>query len=123
MTIAVLGAGMVGSTIAIDLSMRHRVTSLDQNAGHLKKLQARHPAIHIQPADLRQADLTSILAPYDLVITAVPGFMGYQLLKQVIEAGKNVVDISFFPEDALELHELAMQKGVTVITDCAWHPA
>jgi saccharopine dehydrogenase-like NADP-dependent oxidoreductase len=122
MTIAVLGAGMVGSTIAIDLCLRHRVTSIDQNADQLQRLQARHPAIHIQPADLRQADLSTLLAPCDLVITAVPGFMGYQLLKRVIEVGKNVVDISFFPEDALELHELAMQKGVTVITDCGVAP-
>ncbi|MFT3678245.1 MAG: saccharopine dehydrogenase C-terminal domain-containing protein [Chitinophagaceae bacterium] len=122
MTIAVLGAGMVGSTIAVDLSLRHRVTSIDQRADPLKKLHARNPAIQIQPADLRQADLSALLAPYDLVITAVPGFMGYQLLKQVIEAGKNVVDISFFPEDALELHELAIQKQVTVITDCGVAP-
>lgn len=122
MTIAVLGAGMVGSAIAIDLSARHQVTSLDQNTVQLKNLHARNPAIHIQPADLRRADLSAVLAPYDLVITAVPGFMGYQLLKQVIEAGKNVVDISFFPEDALELHELAIQKQVTVITDCGVPP-
>lgn len=122
MTIAVLGAGMVGSTIAIDLSSRHQVTSFDQHAGQLKSLHARNPAIQIQSADLRQADLSVLLAPYDLVITAVPGFMGYQLLKQVIEAGKNVVDISFFPEDALELHQLAVQKQVTVITDCGVAP-
>lgn len=122
MTIAVLGAGMVGSTIALDLGSRHRVTCFDRNAEQLKKLHTQNPAVQIQPADLRQADLATMLTPYDLVITAVPGFMGYQLLRRVIDAGKNVVDISFFPEDALELHELAIQKQVTVITDCGVAP-
>ena len=41
----------------------------------------------------------------DLVVGAVPGFMGFATLKRVIEAGKDVVDISFFPEDAFLLDE------------------
>lgn len=122
MTIAVLGAGMVGSAIAADLSVHHQVTAIDQSQPHLTQLQNRFPQLLIQPVDLARADLTSLLAPFDLVITAVPGFMGYKLLEQVINAGKNVVDISFFPEDALQLHELARQKGVTVITDCGVAP-
>ena len=56
------------------------------------------------------------------VVTAVPGFMGYKTLEAVINAGKNVVDISFFPEDDLQLDELAKQKEVTVITDCGVAP-
>ena len=55
-------------------------------------------------------------------MTAVPGFMGYKTLEAVITAGKHVVDISFFPEDALELDALAKEKGVTVITDCGVAP-
>lgn len=42
-------------------------------------------------------------AEFDLVIGAVPGFMGFKTLKTVIEAGKNIVDISFMPEDFLLL--------------------
>jgi len=52
----------------------------------------------------------------------VPGFMGYHTLKAVIEAGKNVVDISFFPEDALQLDSLAKEKNVTAIIDCGVAP-
>jgi saccharopine dehydrogenase-like NADP-dependent oxidoreductase len=37
----------------------------------------------------------------------VPGFMGFQTLKAVIEAKKNVVDISFFPEDPFLLDAVA----------------
>ena len=48
--------------------------------------------------------------------------MGFNTLKAVIECGKNVADISFFPENALELDALAKEKNVTVITDCGVAP-
>jgi lysine 6-dehydrogenase len=48
--------------------------------------------------------------------------MGYKTLESVINAGKNVVDISFFPEDVLQLNEMAASKNVTVITDCGVAP-
>jgi saccharopine dehydrogenase-like NADP-dependent oxidoreductase len=48
--------------------------------------------------------------------------MGYKTLEAVIDAGKNTVDISFFPEDALQLDKLAKDKNVTVITDCGVAP-
>lgn len=55
-------------------------------------------------------------------MNAVPGHMGYKTLKTLIEAEKNTVDISFFPEDALSLKSLAKEKGVTVITDAGVAP-
>ena len=48
--------------------------------------------------------------------------MGFETLKAVIECGRNVADISFFPENALELDALAKEKNVTVITDCGVAP-
>lgn len=123
MKIAVLGAGMVGRTMAIDLSATHDVTSFDKYPGPLQVLQEKNNLIKTVTADL--ADYTqyaSWLAPFDLVVTAVPGFMGYRTLEAVIMAGKDVVDISFFPEDALQLDALAKQKNVTVITDCGVAP-
>jgi saccharopine dehydrogenase-like NADP-dependent oxidoreductase len=55
-------------------------------------------------------------------VGAVPGFMGYQTLKTVIETGKNVVDISFFNEEPFELDNLAKQNNVTAIVDCGVAP-
>jgi saccharopine dehydrogenase-like NADP-dependent oxidoreductase len=57
-----------------------------------------------------------------MVVNSVPGFMGYKTLKTIIETGKNVVDIAFFPEDALELDFLAKQHGVTAVVDCGVAP-
>ncbi|ULQ55605.1 saccharopine dehydrogenase NADP-binding domain-containing protein [Flavihumibacter rivuli] len=123
MNIAVLGSGMVGRAIALDLAERHQVTSFDLHEAPLQVLRARNASIHTRVADLGQFNLyTDWLQPFDLVVTAVPGFMGYRALEAVIDAGKDVVDISFFPEDALQLHELAVKKNVTAITDCGVAP-
>ena len=123
MTIAVLGAGMVGRAIALDLAKDYAVTSFDLSATNLEELKNRNAAIQTVPADLSTfSEYKNWLQPFDLVVTAVPGFMGYKTLEAVIHSGKNVVDISFFPEDVLQLDKLAKEKNVTVITDCGVAP-
>lgn len=123
MKIAVLGAGMVGRAIALDLAPQFKVTSFDLRTDHLGELNKRNPAIQTIQANLRDTEYYSNwLAPFDLVVTAVPGMMGFACLEAVIRAGKNVVDISFFPEDVLQLDSLAKQMNVTVITDCGVAP-
>ncbi|WP_332734289.1 saccharopine dehydrogenase family protein [Flavihumibacter sp.] len=123
MKIAVLGAGMVGRTIALDLSARHDVTSFDLSPVNLHRLQERNKDIKTAIADLSAfSGYSDWLSPFELVVLAVPGFMGYRALEAVIECGKNVVDISFFPEDALQLDLLAKKRGVTAITDCGVAP-
>lgn len=123
MTIAVLGAGMVGRAIALDLATNFSVTSFDVSAANLALLAERNKLIKTINADLTQyARYPEWLSDFDLVVTAVPGFMGYKTLEAVINAGKNVVDISFFPENALQLDKLAKDKSVTVITDCGVAP-
>ncbi len=123
MNIAVLGAGMVGRAIALDLARDFKVTSFDLNTENLDRLKKRNPDIETRQADLsRYAEYAQWLSPYDIVVTAVPGFMGYKTLEAVIRCGKHVADISFFPEDALQLDALAKEKGVTAITDCGVAP-
>ncbi len=120
--IVVLGAGLVGSAIAIDLSKNHEVTSVDLNAESFLKFK-NHPSIKTIQADLGDVqNIKSIVVDFDLVIGAVPGFMGRQTMKAVIEAGKNMVDISFMPEDFLELDGLAKKHKVTVVADCGVAP-
>lgn len=121
--IIVIGAGMVGSAMAIDLSQQHKVTLADMNPQRLNELRSRYPALQSMPLDVKNLEaLGNAVKPFDLVVCAVPGFLGFETLRTVIEAGKNVVDISFFPEDALQLHELAISKGVTAIVDCGVAP-
>lgn len=123
MKIAILGSGMVGRAIALDLARDFNVTSFDIDAMNLQELKSMDANITVVPADLSQYDqYPEWLSPFDYVVTAVPGFMGYKTLEAVIRSGKNAVDISFFPEDALQLDELAKEKEVTVITDCGVAP-
>lgn len=123
MTIAVLGAGMVGRAIALDLATAFDVTSFDVSEKNLQLLQQKSSNIQTVVADLQNTSVySSLLQPFDLVVTAVPGFMGFETLKAVINAGKNVVDISFFPEDVLQLDALAKEKNVTAIVDCGVAP-
>ncbi len=119
--IAVLGAGLVGKTMAIDLAKKYDVTSVDINEDTLKTVEKQ--GIKTLHADLGNAEqLRSILLPFDLVIGAVPGYMGFKTVRTVIEANKNMVDISFFSEDPFELDDLAKKNKVTIITDCGVAP-
>ena len=121
--VAVLGAGMIGAAIAIDLSKNFEVCSLDVSEKKLQELQLSHPSIQIKVADLlNYTAYAGWLEGFDLVVCAVPGFMGYKTLETVIQLKKNTVDISFFPEDALLLNELAIENGVTAIVDCGVAP-
>ncbi len=115
--IVVLGAGMVGKAIARDLSTKYDVTSVDINEYELVKLKADF-GIKTIKADLSKTEIVAeIVANFDLVVGAVPGFMGYKTVETVISAGKNIIDISFFPEDLFGLDALAKEKGVTAIVD------
>ena len=120
--IIVLGAGLVGSAIVIDLSKNHDVTSVDLNLESFSKFE-NYPAINTIQADLSNTEkVKSLVKDFDLVIGTVPGFMGYQTMKAIIEAGKNMVDISFMPEDFLELDGLAKKHNVSVVADCGVAP-
>ncbi len=120
--IVVLGAGMVGGAIAADLCRDHAVTAVDVDQQRLAALAARHP-LATQVADLSDpAAIRRVIGPADLVIGAAPGFLGFAVLRTVIEAGKNVVDISFFDEDPFALDAAARAAGVTAVVDCGVAP-
>ncbi|NUN69129.1 MAG: saccharopine dehydrogenase NADP-binding domain-containing protein [Bacteroidetes bacterium] len=122
-SIIVLGAGMVGSAMAIDLAKKHSVTVTDIDRKRLEHVKAKCPPLTTAEVNVRDAAaLRAVVAPFDLVICAVPGFLGFTTVRKVIDAGKNIVDISFFPENALELDALAKERGVTAIVDCGVAP-
>lgn len=121
--IIVLGAGMVGSAMAIDLSKDHNVTVTDFNQDTLNKLQQKHSLIQTILLDVNDLQLLSkTIIPFDLVVCAVPGFLGFITMETIIKTEKNVIDISFFPENSLELDSLAKKHNVTAIVDCGVAP-
>ena len=122
--IIVLGSGLVGAPMALDLAKdaQFAVTVADLSSESLQKC-AVNKAVKTIQADLSDpARVKELVADQDMVLNAVPGFLGYQTLKAVIEAGKNAVDIAFFPEDPFLLDELAKKQKVTAIVDCGVAP-
>ena len=111
----------MGSAIAKDLAKDHYVTSVDVNEESLKSLIA-HNVSTIQEDLSQPGAIGEIVKDFDLVVGAVPGFMGYRMVEEVIKAGKNLVDISFFAEDPFGLDALAREHGVCVVTDCGVAP-
>ena len=119
--IIVLGAGMVGRAMAIDLSTTFDVTSADVRTQTLQRLQASN--IKTVQADLSAPQVVqNLIEPFDLVVGAVPGFMGFETLKAVIQTGKPVVDIAFVPQDPFLLDDPAKQNNVTAVVDCGVAP-
>lgn len=119
--VCVLGAGLVGHAIAVDLARDFAVTAVDLDSARLNALPAKD--IATRAADLSDSStVTEIASTHDIVVVAVPGFMGFATLAAAIAAGKPIVDISFFPEDALELDDAAKRAGVTAVVDCGVAP-
>jgi saccharopine dehydrogenase-like NADP-dependent oxidoreductase len=121
----VLGAGLVGAPMAIDLAKdgEFDVTVADINERALQKLADTNPGIAATRVDLSDAEVVKdLVSSHDIVLSAVPGFMGFRTLRAIIEAGKDVVDIAFFPENPFDLDGLAKEKGVTAIVDCGIAP-
>lgn len=120
--ITVLGGGMVGSTIAVELSKQFEVTVVDLNELALGKLKRCFGISCIQADVTDRKTLEKLVEDSELVIGAVPGHLGYEVIKRVIDAGKNMVDISFFPEEPFDLDERAKHKKVSVAIDCGIAP-
>lgn len=124
MKITVLGAGLVGGAMVKDLAQDpdFHITAIDMSQTELDKLSGPKNVNTLQ-ADLNIPGIVGkVVAESEFVINAVPGFMGFGVLKQIIEAGKDVVDIAFFPEDALSLDKLAKENNVTAVVDCGVAP-
>ncbi|WLT33177.1 saccharopine dehydrogenase family protein [Geothrix sp. PMB-07] len=119
--VVVLGAGRVGGAMAKDLSQDFRVTVADRAPSALARLRGTGPDTRL--ADVSRTEgVAEAVADADLVVGAVPGFMGFAMARAVLEAGKPLVDISFFDEDCFELDALAKRQNLTAIVDCGVAP-
>ena len=124
MKIIILGAGLVGGPMARDMAAdkEAKVTAVDVSSKALDRLK-KFPRIITVREDLADTrNLKKAIRDADLVISAVPGFMGFKTLRAVLEEGKNAVDIAFFPEDPFALDRLARTKRLTAVVDCGVAP-
>lgn len=124
MKILILGAGLIGGPMAIDLAKdsEFNITLADINKDSLDKIGEKNKISTIQKDLSDSKSVKEIVKDFDIVLNAVPGFMGYNTLKAIIESRKDVVDIAFFPENPFTLDELAKKNNVTAIMDCGVAP-
>jgi saccharopine dehydrogenase-like NADP-dependent oxidoreductase len=122
--VVILGGGMIGSAMAADLAQEPGwdVTVADVRPEALRRLESV-PGVRPLRADLADpAEVRRAASGFDLVLGALPSAIGLQTLRAVLEAGRDYVDISFMPEDALQLDALARERGVTAVVDCGVAP-
>lgn len=126
MKVVVLGCGMIGSVIAVDFA--ESVDDVQITVADKSMERARDVASGIEGAEwdvLDSLDHSGLVRKFrglDLVIGALPGEYGFTALRAAIEASVSMVDISFTPENPLELNAAARRQGVTIIPDCGVAP-
>lgn len=120
----ILGGGMVGSAMAMDLARdpNLRVTVIDAREAALARVRDRHGVAGrcVDLADARAVKAN--VADADIVLGALSSVIGLQTLRAVIEANKPYVDISFMADDATQLDGLAREHGVVAVVDCGVAP-
>ncbi len=123
MNIVVLGGGRVGGAIVRDLTAVDDFTVTIADVDPVAVDRLMEDGANGMCLDLSvPANIARAIRDADLVVGAVPGFMGYRTVELVLEAGKPIVDISFFPEDAFELDGKAKAAGVPCLVDCGIAP-
>lgn len=121
--ISVLGGGRVGSYIARRLArdLDLDVTLWDRDADAAER--AADGRVRFECADLsRPGEVERAAGAADVVLGALPGALGFAAARVVLETGRDLVDISFFPEDARALEPLARERGLRAVVDCGVMP-
>ena len=124
MRVAVLGCGVVGSAVAKDLadhlSAELFVMDINEERAETLAREINSGWMRVNASNYRQ--LVNTLNGFDLVIGALPGRLGFNALKAAVEAGVDIVDVSYMPENPLTLHEDAERAGIIIIPDCGVAP-
>jgi saccharopine dehydrogenase-like NADP-dependent oxidoreductase len=106
--ILLLGCGRIGRYIYDVLSTKHEVVAVDKAKSC--------------PAAVQQDALEVPLGGYDIVINALPGNVAYKASRRAVEAGLDVIDVSFYAEDPFTLHEVAVKTGARYVPDAGVAP-
>lgn len=123
MKVLVIGSGLQGFEITRDLSRNVEVGVVDVSQQRLNKCKEELKITSLYKIDAREsARMIKLMKKFDVIVGALPPGFGFELLKMAIEAGVDIVDISFMPENPLELDDFAKKKGVKVVPDCGLAP-
>ena len=123
MNIVVLGGGRVGGAIVRDLAAEDDFDVLVVDLDPVRVEAMTEFGADGVVADLStEENVVKAVDKADLVVGAVPGFLGYRTVERVLDVGRPIVDISLFPEDPFGLAEQADRAGVPCLFDCGVAP-
>ncbi len=128
MKILTLGCGHIGSVIAQDIAdalPSAEITITDSQGERAAAIAAAigRPNVQSREMDVSdQATVVQALREVDLAVGLTPGRLGYAAIQAAIQAGVDMVDLSFMTEDPFTLHDAAVAAGVCVIPDCGVAP-
>ena len=118
-----LGGGRVGGAIVRDLAAEDDFDVLVVDLDPVRVEAMTEFGADGIVADLSTPEnVSKAVADADLVVGAVPGFLGYRTVERVLAEERPIVDISFFPEDAFGLEKRAEEAGVVCLVDCGVAP-
>ena len=121
MNIAVIGTGMVGRLIAVELSKKYQVYAIDNNISNLDKLKKYNTKIITRKIDVENENFLDYLEHTEVIVNCVPGFMGFETAKKIL-GKKTCVDISFMPEDCNNLKAIAENAKTALYPDAGVAP-
>jgi saccharopine dehydrogenase-like NADP-dependent oxidoreductase len=125
MNALVVGCGKVGSEIARDLASSNEissVTALDAAKANLDRMRGIEKITRVKGSIGQRRVLKDLMEDADFVCGALPGRIGFELLERAVEAGKNIVDISYTPKNPIQLHRKALSNNCTVVPQCGVAP-
>jgi lysine 6-dehydrogenase len=130
MKIAVLGAGLMGPTIAMDCIKSDEVEEvllIDINEEKLNKAATKlgnPPKLKTLKRNITDRHkLVESLRGYDVVGIALPRWLNTKAIWGTIEAGINAVDLSEpAQKDWTEINKAAKKAAVTIIPGCGLEP-
>ncbi len=129
MKVLVLGAGNIGTAVIHDLlsikPTADDIYVIDADKSRLSIVMKRYIKYNIKVIEanvLVNRDLDKVLGNVDVVCSALPGSISYQVVKKILSSGVSVVDTAYSPEDPFTLSDIAKENGVTYVPDCGFCP-
>jgi len=121
----VLGCGLMGSAVAVDLARSRSVSNvvvMDTNSENLKRVSGFSK---IKPivGDVQNVESKMELArEFDVVVGALPSAITDNAVETVVKSGVSMVDLIFERVDRSEIDSVAKKRGVTIVPACGFAP-
>lgn len=128
MRVIVIGCGRMGSVAAGDLANKMsevKVFVADKDAEKARETVRKIGRSNVEWLQIdvsNKNELVNALKDFDLALGFLPPKFGFSLIEACIEAKKNLVDVSYMPENPLVLHDKAAEANVTIVPSCGLAP-